>query len=200
HCRALVIGLDAATWDIIDPLLAAGELPNLARLVRNGVRSPLRSTIPPLTFCAWPAIVTGKNPGKIGIFSFYDQDLRQYERGKRVSTARPLVGQTWFDLVGATGERVVAYGVPMTYPAWPVNGAMVSGFPTPDLTRTFAFPPELEQRVPGLLPAEMAGRSREWQASDDAVPSALQVVEDYYRSSLEVLRELFAAGPVGLCM
>ena len=56
-CRALVIGLDAATWDIIDPMMARGELPNLARLAA-GPRGPLRSTIPPQTFPAWPAIIT----------------------------------------------------------------------------------------------------------------------------------------------
>ncbi len=199
-CKALVIGLDAATWDIIDPLLARGELPNLARLVSQGVRGPLRSTIPPLTFCAWPAIMTGKNPGQIGIFSFYEHDLRRYERSKRVSTARPLVGQTWFDLVGATGQRVIAYGVPMTYPAWPINGAMVSGFPTPDLTRTYAYPPELEQRIPGPLPAEFQQHSREELASADGVRWSLEVVDRYYRMSLEHLRDLLSAGPVGLCM
>jgi predicted AlkP superfamily phosphohydrolase/phosphomutase len=198
--RALVIGLDAATWDIVDPLLARGELPNLARLVEAGPRGPLRSTIPPLTFCAWPAIMTGKNPGQIGIFSFYEQDLTVYERGKRVSTARPLVGQTWFDLVGQAGGRVISYGVPMTYPAWPVNGAMVSGFPTPDMTRTYAYPAELEARIPGLLPAESREVPREAMASADAVAWSLEMVDRYYRSSLEALRELFAEGQVGLCM
>ena len=48
-----VVGLDAATFDVIDPLIEAGELPNLARLFESGSRGVLRSVTHPLTPHAW---------------------------------------------------------------------------------------------------------------------------------------------------
>ncbi len=196
----LVIGLDAATWDVIDPLIARGALPNLARLARQGTRGLLRSTIPPHTFSAWPAIITGQNPGRLGIYSFYEHDPEGYDHGKRVATGRPLIGHTWFDLVGRRGGRVISYGVPMTYPVWPVNGAMVAGWPTPDLTRSYAYPSPLETLVPGLLPADDGSRKRFKDASAENVPWFLELADRYYQASLERLRELFSEAPVALCM
>jgi predicted AlkP superfamily phosphohydrolase/phosphomutase len=36
--RLLLVGWDAADWKVIDPLLAKGEMPHLARLLEQGVR------------------------------------------------------------------------------------------------------------------------------------------------------------------
>ena len=47
--RVLVVGLDAATWDLVLPWVEAGMLPTMQRLIREGVRAPLRSTLPALT-------------------------------------------------------------------------------------------------------------------------------------------------------
>ena len=44
--RVLLIGIDAATWDVIRPLAEAGRLPTLARLVAEGWSAPLRSMEP----------------------------------------------------------------------------------------------------------------------------------------------------------
>ena len=68
--RTLIVGIDGATWDVIDPLMAAGRMPNLARLVKEGARAPLNSTTPPMTLPSWSSMLTGTNPGKHGIFDF----------------------------------------------------------------------------------------------------------------------------------
>ena len=52
--RVLVIGVDGATFDQVRPWAEAGDLPNLARLMLEGVHGPLESTIPPVTSPAWP--------------------------------------------------------------------------------------------------------------------------------------------------
>jgi len=54
-----VIGLDAATPPVVEAMLAAGELPNLARLCASGSRGTLESTLHPLTPQAWTTMVTG---------------------------------------------------------------------------------------------------------------------------------------------
>jgi predicted AlkP superfamily phosphohydrolase/phosphomutase len=69
--RVLVVGLDAATWDLVMPWAEAGVLPTLQRLLREGVHAPLRSTLPALTPPGWTSAATGRNPGKHNVFNFY---------------------------------------------------------------------------------------------------------------------------------
>src|SRR6185437_6450095 len=76
--KLTIVGLDAATFDVIDPLLAAGDLPNLARLIELGARGPLRSTTHPLTPLAWTTMVTGVNAGRHGIWDFSERDETGY--------------------------------------------------------------------------------------------------------------------------
>src|SRR5262249_25185198 len=64
-------GWDGATFDLIRPWIDAGKLPNLARLMANGVHGPLRSTVPPWSFQAWSSFLTGKNLGKHGVYDFF---------------------------------------------------------------------------------------------------------------------------------
>ncbi len=142
--QVLVIGLDGATYRVIDPLLAAGELPVLARLLNEGVRGELRSTLPPNSAPAWSSFLTGVNPARHRILDFREVDLRRYEvfTGRFIN-ARALAGRTILDWIGTRSRGVVAYRVPMTYPVWPVNGVLVAGYPTPDRKRAYTYPPEL---------------------------------------------------------
>ena len=60
--RVLVFGMDGATWDVIEPMMAAGELPNLKALTENGVRGVLESRNPALSPVVWSTIFTGRRP------------------------------------------------------------------------------------------------------------------------------------------
>ncbi len=66
--RTLVIGLDGATFKVIDRLIADGRMPVLERVAAGGVRGTLESTIITNSFPAWTTCTTGVNPGKHGIF------------------------------------------------------------------------------------------------------------------------------------
>ena len=70
----LLIGLDGATFDILDPLMQQGAMPVLRGLIGSGVRATLRSTVPALTPPAWTSLVTGRGPGSHGIFDFFRKD------------------------------------------------------------------------------------------------------------------------------
>ena len=146
--RVLVIGLDGATYRVIDPLLAQGELPVLGRLLREGVRGVLRSTLPPNSAPAWSSFLTGVNPARHRILDFREMDLRRYEMftGHFIN-ATALAGRTILDWIGARSRGVVAFRVPMTYPVWPVNGILVAGYPTPDRKRAYTYPPALAQTL-----------------------------------------------------
>jgi predicted AlkP superfamily phosphohydrolase/phosphomutase len=124
-----MIGWDGATFDLIRPWVACGELPNIARLMETGTHGPLRSTLPPWTFPAWTSFMTGKNPGKHGIYDFFRPRPGTYQLefvngGHRRS-------KTFWQLLSEAGRKVVSISVPCTFPPDPVNGIMISGFDFP---------------------------------------------------------------------
>jgi len=73
--KVLVIGLDGATPGLLFRWAKEGKLPFFAEIMKNGVSGKLRSTIPPASCPAWLSFMTGKNPGKLGIFGFKWESL-----------------------------------------------------------------------------------------------------------------------------
>ena len=127
-----IVGLDGATWDLARPLMDAGEMPTLRRLVAAGASGVLRSTTPPVTFPAWSSFMTGVNPGKHGIFDFTRRVPGTYELAFVTSRDRRV--PTIWRLLSDAGRRVAVLGVPTTYPPEAVNGVMVGGFDSPVTT------------------------------------------------------------------
>ena len=139
--QLLVLGLDGATFDVARPLLDQGQLPHLQYLIEHGTHGPLRSTLPPVTAAAWSTFMTGVNPAKHGIFQWRTYDPTRYTHlDETVITAERLAGHAFWDALGKAGHRVGVITVPVTYPPWPVNGYMVSGYPCPDVKRNYAYP------------------------------------------------------------
>jgi len=127
--KFLLLGLDGATFEMLDPMLQTGRLPVLARLLSEGIRGPLASTIPPVTCPAWPTMYTGRNPGAHGFTSF-----RVLEPGSltpRTATLGDVPCPRLWTALNAAGIRTGMFNVPATYPAEPVEGFMVSGIPGP---------------------------------------------------------------------
>ncbi len=157
--RLLIIGLDGATFDLIDPWIAQGRLPHIAALIERGLRGPLQSTFPPATFPAWSSFMTGKNPGKHGVYDFVR--LRPGSYRLEFSGARSRKGPTIWRLLSDRGFRVGIMGLPTTYPPEAVNGFMISGFDSPVSTGTdpsFIYPRSLS--------AELAERTGPYRITD----------------------------------
>jgi len=139
--KLLVIGLDGASFNVLDPLIDKGHLPNLARLIAGGARAPLETTFPPITAVAWSSFMTGKNPGKHGIFEFVRRD-RGTQRELAVN-ASFREGRAIWDLLSDAGRRVIVHNFPCTYPPHAVNGLMIADFMTPRGRRDFTYPASL---------------------------------------------------------
>jgi predicted AlkP superfamily phosphohydrolase/phosphomutase len=123
--RVLIIGLDGATFRLLEPWAREGALPSLADVMARGSYGELRSTFPALTPPAWASFMTGKNPGKHGVYSFRETAAQRYESGPLVS-ANLLQARTLWEIVGDAGLPVGAVNVPPSYPVRPVNGFMVA--------------------------------------------------------------------------
>lgn len=76
--KVVVIGFDGADARLVEKYMAAGELPNLAKLRQEGTYRPLLPTNPPQTPVSWSSFATGIDPGRTEIFDFLKRDPQTY--------------------------------------------------------------------------------------------------------------------------
>lgn len=161
--RVLVLGLDGGTFDLLDPLFAAGELPFLASVARGGLRAPLRSVYPAKTIPAWYSFATGLDPGELGIFGFLEPD-GQPGRSRLVRTFRPA--EAVWDTLSRSGAKVGVLNLPLGA-GYPVHGFVLPGFFS-DASKP--YPPALRSEIeaalrcsyPGELPVYRSGDRARW--------------------------------------
>ena len=132
--RTLFIGMDGATFSILDALTVAinGQkpvMPFLAHIYRAGARSILRSTPNPLTPPAWVSLMTGKNPGKHGVFDFIRAEDRGHDVFFTLYDSRDCLAESIWSIASRQGKRVGVLNFPFTAPPLGnLNGFMVPGF------------------------------------------------------------------------
>src|SRR6266478_6259348 len=147
--RLLIVGLDAATFDLICPWIAEGKLPTLAALMKNGAWGRLASILPPITPPAWTSFMTGKNPGKHGIFHFLEARPGTYKLSYLNAASRRA--KTIWRMLSDAGYTVGTMNIPLTYPPEHLNGFQISGMDTPSEESPFVYPPELHSELVNLL-------------------------------------------------
>jgi predicted AlkP superfamily phosphohydrolase/phosphomutase len=184
--ETLVIGLDGGEWDVIDPLIKAGELPNLAQLKRKGISGPLESITPPVSPPAWNSINTGTNPGKHGIFDFSIFD--EYYNRRSINSSDRSMTPFW-KILNDEGIKTGLFKIPFTYPPNDVDGFLVTGFPTPNTVDDFATPQSLVERI-----GSPENLFEDWslqQAGDYEAfkQNLIQVAERQTNQFLELIRE-----------
>jgi predicted AlkP superfamily phosphohydrolase/phosphomutase len=143
--KVVIIGLDAATWTLIRPWIAEGGMPNLAKLMRAGVSGSLQSVLPPITPPAWTSFMTGKNPGKHGVFHFVETERSGYEMNYANGASRR--SPTIWKLLNTAGFSVGTMNIPFTYPPETLNGFQISGLDTPTANSPFVYPPSLKREL-----------------------------------------------------
>lgn len=148
--KAMVIGLDGATFTILTPLMQAGYMPNLEKALARGACGELLSTIPPVTALAWPCFMTGKNPGKHGLTGWQGRLNARLERPWL--SGRQVRGAKLWHLANQAGMKTCVVNVPVTYPPEALNGAMITGMLTPGLKAEFTYPPELKTTLLDAVP------------------------------------------------
>ena len=119
-----MVGLDGADWQIAGPLMAAGKMPNLSRLQREGSWCDLRTITPTLSPLLWTSIATGKPPDQHGIVDFLVRDRRTGQKVPIASTFRKTKA-LWniFSDAGRTADFIAWWA---TWPAETINGHMIS--------------------------------------------------------------------------
>jgi hypothetical protein len=150
--RFLLFGLDGADWRYIEPLIARGEMPNLARLREEGIWGPLKTIRPTLSPAIWTTMATGQPPSVHRIRGFTRRRIDGVDDA--LGKLRPVRGvgfprlYSWLETSGrifespisslarrspALWELTTVAGSPLdvvnwwaTWPAEPIFGRMVT--------------------------------------------------------------------------
>lgn len=156
--QTVLIGLDGATFTLLDRLMSEGHMPSLRRFVETGVRADLLSTPNPFTPPAWTTLATGRGPGHHGIFDFVRVTVDGGRPQYIIATSQDVRCETIWSMASRQGRRVASLNFPLMFPVQPVDGYVVPGFVPWRHLRRNVHPPELYARLealPGFDPAEM---------------------------------------------
>ncbi|MBW2051416.1 MAG: alkaline phosphatase family protein [Deltaproteobacteria bacterium] len=148
--KLIVIGIDGASPDLMLTWMNQGLLPNFKEIRQKGVFGRLNSVPNQRSAAAWSSFITGVNPGKHGIFEFYERVPLSHNI--RFTQANSRDGISFWKYLSAQGKRVIVVNVPMTYPAEEVSGCLISGLDAPGKNSPgFTYPAdllkEIEQKV-----------------------------------------------------
>jgi predicted AlkP superfamily phosphohydrolase/phosphomutase len=184
--RLCIVGLDC-----LSPQLVFSDywssLPTLRSLAAEGVAVPLVSCHPPITVPAWAAMMTGCDPGMLGVYGFRDRADRSYH-GRRLASSLSYHQAPLWTLLSRSGVRCRVIGVPQTYPPKPLNGYMVTGCLTPSHTPV-TYPPQLAPEVQALS----GGYRPDIENFRDLSPPALLAAVQRLTASTFAVAEAWAA-------
>lgn len=139
----VVVGVDGAGFQLLDPWLDGETLPVLSRYI-EGRSAPLRTCYPPVTCPAWRCYSTGVNPGKHGVFWWEDVDRKAGTF--TVPTAADFAAPDLWDYLGEDGITSAVVNMPTTFPPQELNGWMVSGGGGVD-GNAYTYPPNLQDDI-----------------------------------------------------
>ena len=156
--KTLLIGLDGATFTVLDPFMAQGLMPNLKALVDGGVQAELRTIVPALTPPAWTSLMTGRRPGHHGIFDFFQKSSADSEKIE-FSTSKDVRTKTVWRMVNENDMSVTVLNFPLMFPAPETNGYVVAGWIPWRQLRLGCYPSNLYDQMkalPGFNVRELA--------------------------------------------
>ena len=193
--RTFVVGLDGASWRLLDPWISAGELPNLAALREESTWAETESCLPPVTFPNWKCYSAGKNPGGLGVFWFEHIDLAN----ERIDVAKGgdfKTAELW-DYLTDDGQTPGVVNMPTMFPPRDIGGPVVCGGPDAvqgeyrSIDTGYAEPSELETELADRFdydvhPDPLLSSNEERGAEVDAI---LDVLESRFEVALYLLEE-----------
>lgn len=183
--KTVVFGLDGACFHLLNRWLDAGELPAIGSLLDDGVSGDLEAVLPPVTSPNWKAYATGKNPGKLGIFWWFNVDTDAQET--YVPTDRyHAETEFWEIMAEEDGAQVGVIGVPNTHPPTPLDGFVVSGAPDGE-NEGFTHPPSLEAELRERFDYRVVSQHHRQERSAEAYEEMLELVDQRFEAAAHLL-------------
>jgi predicted AlkP superfamily phosphohydrolase/phosphomutase len=188
----LVVAWDGACFDIVDPLAGRGRLPAIARLLAEGARREVASTVPAITFPAWTTFATAASPALHGVTDFSVRSATGCVSSTRRIRALPAL----WNVVSERGGTAGVYALPATYPPDAFRGVMMCGFDTPlgaaklgRRSHPAGFAGEVEARygATGVGGPSQVRIDAAWH--ERALEQMLRTIEQRTRICVDLLRE-----------
>ncbi|MBX7165579.1 MAG: alkaline phosphatase family protein [Pirellulales bacterium] len=148
--KTVLLGLDGATFTILDHLVATGVMPHLGEMYRRGARALLGSTPLPLTPQAWTTMATGRNPGHHGIADWIRCEQGASGTYCHLNNARDNHCETLWSYASRQGKRVTVLNYFGLAPPSPINGHTMPGFTSGRHLRRSSYPADLFARLEGV--------------------------------------------------
>lgn len=162
--RVAIIGLDCAEPSLVFDQFQH-ELPTLNALRQRGLYGRLESVVPAITVPAWSCMMSGRDPGALGIYGFRNRRDFTYN-GLGISDGRSVRLPRLWDLLSRYGKRSLILNVPGTYPPSPINGSMVGCFLTPNAQAEYTYPESLKTELTRVMGREYPFDVREFRTDD----------------------------------
>jgi predicted AlkP superfamily phosphohydrolase/phosphomutase len=191
NSRALLIGLDGATFSILDPLMEDGIMPFFKEFMASGVRAVLGSVVPPLTPPAWTSITTGRSPGSHGVVDFFTFESPG-SRHVRITNSSDVRCETIWSMISRRGLSATALNFPVMAPPRPIAGCVIPGWVLWRFLRRYCYPSGLYDRLkdlPAFNAKELAMNLDLEQKALDGCPPEEQ--EEWVRFHLRRERQWF---------
>ena len=165
--KVAILGLDGADWEILDPLIQRGRVPNLAKLKARGAFGPMKSMDPMLSPILWTTAATGRPPEVHGVIDFLVRDPATGKPTPVSSRARKV--KALWNILGEVGKTSAFVGWWATWPAEQIEGTMVSDRVA---YSTFAFTPNLKDAAGATWPPDYFERIRPSLVAEEKVTDA----------------------------
>ncbi len=192
-----IIGVDGASWNLLEPLMAKGELPNISSLIERGSSGFLRSFKPMRSPVIWTSIATGKHPGRHGIDNFIV--VRPGTTRSTPVTSNLIKEPSIWDIFSSFTRRVSVNGWYVSWPASHVEGTLVSDLAIhPDIGARRTYPEqtaglvdsiliEFDKNSDNLLTDWFGNLPKSGEYSNRALGNALTVLEQSFRKDFVTL-------------
>jgi len=198
--KLIVIGLDSAP-----PSLLLGrfldQLPTIKQLSKEGMSGSLSSCHPPITVPAWMVMMTGQDPGKLGIYGFRKRKPGTYNEVLLPSSHDVKEPKVW-DIAAEKGLRSCVIGIPPTYPPKPINGCLITDFMTPGVDREYTYPPQLKQEIQKLIGEYIFDVTFRKENRDEVLQGIIEMTEKRFKVAKHLLQSnkfnLFILMEIGL--
>ena len=193
--HVIVVGVNGMELDVIRPLLLKGDLPNLARVIKNGAYGKLRTVDAPNCPRVYSTMFTSTTPAEHGVTGFLV--------GGITANTNMLKQEPIWSILSKNAVTVGMANVPATFPVMPVNGYMVSGMLTrgKNCEDGVLCAPKLsevaggEAVYPPAMKAELLKNVGDFYIDCERMPSAEQLrgheteVIDSWLKKIDVIRE-----------
>jgi len=172
--KVLVLGLDGASFNLIQPWLNDNILANIKHLIDNGVWGEMESCIPPITCPNWKCYSTGKNPGKLGVFWWEHLNIK--EKKVIIPNSTTFKSADIWDYLNKEGIKTGIIGMPTTYPPKRVEGFMVAGGPDAG-DKGYTYPDLLQEELENQLNYRVHGDTDVSQNMEKGIKNALSLIK-----------------------